>query len=67
MTPQDLCDLLDTLKLSNTDAAKRMGISLVTLEQYVNGRRYPSHGGKVITKLPQNIEILANSLDRATK
>ena len=62
MKPQELCDLLDQLQISTADAAKAMGISRVTLEQYLNGRRYPSHGGTVIRMIPKHIEILARSI-----
>ena len=62
MSPQALCDHLDRLRISTPDAAKAMGVSLVTLNQYLNGRRYASHGGGIITKVPRRIEILALSL-----
>lgn len=62
MKPQELCDLLDQLQIPTREAAKAMGISRVTLEQYLNGRRYPSHGGGIIKTLPKHIEILARSL-----
>jgi len=64
MTPDELCQLLDELEIPTTIAAKQMGISRVALEQYLNGKRYPSHGGGVITKIPKSVAILARTLKR---
>ena len=62
MSPQSLCDLLDSLQITTKEAAKRMGIARVTLEQYCNGARYKSHGGKAIEHVPRWLELLARDL-----
>lgn len=59
MSCQDLCDLLDELRIPTNVAADEMGIARVTLSQYLDGKRYPSHGGGTIEVVPKRIELAA--------
>ena len=59
MTPQELCDILDDMQITTRDAAAELGIHETTLQMYLNGRRYPSHGGGEIARVPK---LVANAV-----
>jgi len=59
MTPQELCDILDEIGISTSQAAREMGIHETTLGMMCAGRRYPSHGGREITEVPK---LVANAV-----
>ena len=62
MTPADLLALLDAKRIPTDDAAREMGISRTTLDEYLNGRRFPSRGGRPLTKVPKWLAVMAESL-----
>lgn len=57
MTPQELCNVLDAMKITTRAAAKELGCHEVTLQMWCNGKRYPSHGGEKLDRVPRYIEV----------